>query len=88
MSLKSIIFSIFAVLLFYGLVITTIVLFGIDVILGIVGIVLTLTIPPILVRRAISSANGVIDKLLARIVVPILYLVGLGAILLTYFLAL
>ena len=88
MSLKSIIFSIFALLVFYGLVIATIVLFGIDLILGIVGIVLVLVIPPILVRRAIKSANGLIDKLIARIVVPVLYLVGLGTILLTYFLAL
>lgn len=87
MSLKSIIYSIFSVLLFYGLVITDIFMFSINWAVGVVGIVLVLTIPPILVKRAISSANGPIDKLISKIIVPVLYLVGLAAILLIYFYA-
>lgn len=87
MSLKTIIYSILSVLLFWGFLIVTLVLFGFNVVLGIIGIVLTLTIPPILMRRALSSSNGILDKIIAKFVVPILYLVGLAAILLTYFFA-
>ena len=88
MSLKTIIYSIISVILFWGFLILTLVLFGINGVLGIIGIVLTLTIPPILMRRALSSSKGIIDKLIAKIIVPVLYLFGLAAILLTYFLAL
>ena len=87
MSIKSIILSVVSVLLFYGFLALILFLFGIHWIVGIIGIVLTLVIPPILMRKAISSANGFVDKLIAKIIVPILYLVGIGATLLTYFYA-
>lgn len=87
MSLKTIIYSIISVLLFWGFLILALVLFGFNVVLGIIGIVLTLTIPPILMRRALASSKGILDKMIAKFIVPILYLVGLAAILLTYFFA-
>ena len=86
MSLKSILCSIFAVLIFLGMLFGTIVLFGINIILGIVGIVVIVTVPSLLIRKAISSAQGVIDKLIAKAIVPIAIFLGTAAILLGVFL--
>ena len=86
MSWKSILCSIFSVLLFYGLLFATLIMFGIQVILGIVGVSLTLVLPPLLLRSAVASARGIIDRLLAKIIAPILLVLGLAAILLAFFL--
>ena len=86
MSLKSIFLSVLGVLLFLGFAFLTLFLFGINIALGILGIVLTLVIPPIVIRSAVASAKGIIDKLIAKIIVPIASLLGLGAIVLSFFL--
>ncbi|MCH5147450.1 MAG: hypothetical protein J1F61_05565 [Clostridiales bacterium] len=86
MSWKSLLFSILSVLLFWGLLAVTVFLFSIYWILGILGIVMVLVIPAILVRKAIISANGILDKLIAKYVVPALMLIGVGATLLIVFL--
>ena len=86
MSFKSIFLSILTVILFWGLAILTVFLFGVELIAGIAGLVVTLVIPPIVMRKAIGAANGFLDRLFAKFVVPVLVLVGLGAILLYYFL--
>ena len=86
MSGKSLLFSILSVLLFWGLLAVTVFLFAIYWILGILGIVMVLVIPAILVRKAIKSANGILDKLIAKYVVPALMLIGVGATLLIVFL--
>lgn len=86
MSGKSLLLSILSVLLFWGLLAVTVFLFSIYWILGILGIVMVLVIPAILVRKAIISANGILDKLIAKYVVPALMLIGVGATLLIVFL--
>lgn len=86
MSWKSLLLSILSVLLFWGLLAVTVFLFAIYWILGILGIVMVLVIPAILVRKAIISANGILDKLIAKYVVPVLMLIGVGATLLIVFL--
>ena len=75
MSLKSILYSVFAVLLAGGLLVADVVLFGIATILGIVGIVLILIVPGILLRKARNEASGVLDKIIAKFIAPILILV-------------
>ena len=72
MSWKSLLCSIFAVLLAGGFIYLDIVLFGIALILGIIGIVLTVAIPVTLIRKAIAESYGVADKLIAKIVAPAL----------------
>lgn len=83
MSLKSILCSIFAVLSSYGLIFGTMILFGIETILGIVGIVLLLVIPGIFLRKAIANAEGFIDGLLAKLVAPAAIVIGCGFIILS-----
>ena len=87
MSLKSIIFSILSVLVFGGLLFLSLfILFGINTYLGIAGIIATVVVTSVFTRIAIKSSNGIIDKLLAKVIVPILILLIVGAILLTFFL--
>ena len=75
MSLKSIIYSICAVVLAGALLLADTFLFGMNTILGIIGIVLVLIIPGVLIRKAIRSANGFIDKVIAKFIAPVLILV-------------
>ena len=86
MSLKSLLYSIFGVLLFFGLLVGSLILFGINAVLGIVGIVVMLAVTSLLIQKAVASANGLIDKLIAKIVVPVVMLLGLAGILLAFFL--
>ena len=86
MSGKSIVYSILSVLLFAGLVVATVILFGINPILGIVGIVALLFIPAILTRKAKNAATGVLDNIIAKYIVPALDLVATVAVLLFMFL--
>lgn len=86
MSFKSILCSIFAVLFTCGMLFGTLILFSIYWLLGIVGIAVLVTVPSILIRKAVVSATGIIDKLVAKIIVPILIVLGIGGILLAFFL--
>ena len=72
MSLKSILYSVLAVLLAGGLLVLDVVLFGIQTILGIIGIVLILVVPGALLRKAIREASGVLDRIIAKFIAPIL----------------
>lgn len=81
MSWKSIICSIFAVLLFIAVVFAIAFLFSLNILIGFASIVLTV-IPALLQRKALRLSGGIIDKLIAKIIVPILFVViGLLAIL-------
>ena len=75
MSKKSILCSFFAVLLAGGLLLLDVFLFGVQTILGIIGIVLILVIPGALIRKANYEASGVLDKIIAKFIAPILILV-------------
>lgn len=74
MSGKSILLSILSVLLWIGTIFAIAFLFSFTLIAGIAGIVL-LIFPVILQRKAVSSATGILDKLIAKIIVPILCVV-------------
>ena len=86
MSIKSILYSIFTVVLFCGLLAVSMFLFNIDAIWGIVGIVVTVIVTSIFFRKAVVTATGILDKLLAKVLVPVLILIGIGAILLGFLL--
>ncbi|MCH5153551.1 MAG: hypothetical protein J1F68_06345 [Clostridiales bacterium] len=75
MSIKSILYSVFAVLLAGGLLLLDVFLFGVQTILGIIGIVLILVVPGAMIRKANSEASGVLDKIIAKFIAPILILV-------------
>lgn len=80
MSGKSILLSILSVLLFVGVVFVIAFAFSFNVLMGIAAIVL-LIFPVILQRKALSNARGIIDKLIAKFIVPALFVLGaLGAI--------
>lgn len=74
MSGKSIVQSIISVLLFCAVIVATVFLFKTSIPLGFIGIVM-LVIPEIVRRKALSNATGIIDKLIAKFIVPILFLV-------------
>lgn len=74
MSGKSIILSILSVLLFIVMVFAIVFLFKFSIIAGIAGFVL-LIFPVTLQRKALSEASGIIDKMIAKFIVPILFLV-------------
>ena len=74
MSGKSIILSILSVLLFIVMVFAIVFLFKFTIIAGIAGFVL-LIFPVMLQRKALSEASGIIDKMIAKFIVPILFLV-------------
>ena len=69
MSWKSIRFSIYAVILFAGLLVGIVFLFKFHILLGIAGVVLLL-IPAKLQRVAVGEASGRVDKIIAKFVVP------------------
>lgn len=75
MSWKSIKYSLLAVILTSVLLVGDMFLFGIQAILGIIGIVLILIVPGALIRKAKNNAEGVIDKIIAYVVVPVLIIV-------------
>ena len=72
MSWKSIKFSLLAVVLTAVLLFGDMFLFGINTVLGIVGIVLILVVPGTLLTKAKNRAEGPIDKLFAYVIAPIL----------------
>ena len=74
MSLKSIIYSIISVLFFGAVIVGIVFLFKFSIIAGIAGIVL-LIFPAMLQRKALHEAEGIIDKFIAKFVVPVLFVV-------------
>lgn len=75
MSGKSILYSILSILLFVGVVFAIVFLFKFHFLLGIAGFVL-LIIPELVRRKAISASYGFFDKLIAKFVVPVLFVAG------------
>lgn len=75
MSWRSIKYSLLAVLLTAVLLVADAFLFRINAVLGIIGIVLILVVPGVLIRKARNNAEGLIDKLIAVIIVPALIVV-------------
>lgn len=74
MSGKSILFSVLSVIVFIGVIFAIAFLFNFAIIAGIGGIVLII-IPVMLQRKALDEANGIIDKLIAKIIVPVIFVV-------------
>lgn len=74
MNKKSILFSILSIVLFILIVFATVALFKMNLLLGILGIVM-LIFPAILQRKALDEAEGLLDKLLAKYIVPVLIVV-------------
>ena len=75
MSGKSILYSVLAILSGGGLLFLDVILFGIQTILGIIGVILTLIIPGALLTKAKNEASGVLDRILAKFIAPILIIV-------------
>ena len=71
---KSILMSIFSVLLFVGVVLATVFLAKTNILLLIIGIVL-LIIPEVMRRKALDQASGIIDNIVAKYIVPVLFVV-------------
>ena len=72
MSWRSIKYSLLAVILTSALLVGDAFLFGINTILGIAGIVLLLIVHGMLIRKATREAAGLIDKLIAVLIAPVL----------------
>lgn len=68
--MKSIILSIIAIALMVGLLFFDMFLFGIDITLGIIGIIVWIVVPGIFWRKADNSADGLVSKLLTKYVFP------------------
>lgn len=84
--MKSIVLSVITVIAALGLTVATIFLFGVNLVLGIVGIVVTVAVVSALGTKANTTAGGLINKLIARVVMPLLIVFGIGGILLYFFL--
>ena len=72
---KSVFLSFLSVVLFVGVVFAIVFLFKFMIIAGIAGIVL-LIIPVIVQRKALDASTGILDKLIAKFIVPALFVVG------------
>lgn len=83
MSKKSIFLSVMSLVLFVGVVIGVVFLFKTQFILGFIGLFL-LAIPVKLNRNAVAEANGKIDEMIAKYLVPVLALVGVVFIVLLF----
>lgn len=70
MSWKSIGLSILAIVVTIGLLFATTFLFMLNTVLGIIGIVILIVIPQILMRKARDEATGIIDKIIAKFIMP------------------
>ena len=74
MSGKSILLSILSVVLFIGVVFVIAFAFSVNFLFGILAIILMI-IPAALQRKALSASCGIIDRLIAKFIVPILFVV-------------
>ena len=83
MSKKSILLSVMSLVLFVGVVIGVVFLFKTQFILGFIGLFL-LAIPVKLNRNSVVEANGKIDEMIAKYLVPVLALVGVVFIVLLF----
>lgn len=80
MSGKSILLSIFSVLLFGAMIFVIVFAFSTNILIGFASIVL-LIFPAILQRKALKNAFGILDRLIAKFVVPALCVImAFGAI--------
>lgn len=80
MSGKSILLSILSVLLFIGVVFVIAFAFSFNILIGFASILLTI-FPTLLQRKALSTATGILDRIIAKFIVPVLFVLGaLGAI--------
>lgn len=75
MSGKSIFLSFLSVILFVGAVFAIVFLFKFTIIAGIAGVVL-LIIPVAVQRKALSASTGILDRLIAKFLVPALFVAG------------
>ncbi|MCH5155302.1 MAG: hypothetical protein J1F69_01725 [Clostridiales bacterium] len=73
MSKKSIFYSILSVILFVIAIFGIVYIFKFSIVAGIGGIVL-LIIPAFFQRKALDEAEGIIDKVIAKFIVPALFL--------------
>lgn len=71
MSFKSILLSILTLVFMVGGLFGIVFLFGINVALGIVGIVAWLFIPTMMRGKALDAANGPIDRVIAKYILPV-----------------
>ncbi|MBO4569692.1 MAG: hypothetical protein J5689_00545 [Clostridia bacterium] len=83
MSVKSILLSLLSLVLFLGFIIGIVFLFKTQFILGFIGIFLEI-IPIKIHQKAVDEANGGIDKIFAKYVVPVLALIGIVFIILLF----
>ena len=83
MSGKSILFSILSLITFIGVIFAIVFMFKAHFMLGLVGLAL-IFIPITLNRKAASEASGKIDEWLAKYIVPVLALIGVVFIVLTF----
>ena len=72
MSWKSIMLSIFTIVLMSALLFGVLFLFRIYFVLGIIGIVVWIIVPGVLRRKAIKEASGILDTILAKYITPVL----------------
>ena len=86
MNWKSIRFSIYTILFFCGLLVCTVFLFQLDIMLGVFGIIALIVFAPMLAKRAVSEASGKIDKLVAKLITPLVCAVAFVFLMLTLFL--
>lgn len=70
MSWKSILWSILSLVITIGLLFGATFLFMVNIVLGIIGIVLIIVIPQITMRKARDEATGIIDKVIAKYILP------------------
>lgn len=71
MSWKSMGLSILSFVLTIGLLFGTTFLFMLNIVLGIIGIVLLIVIPLVIRNKALWAATGVVDKVFAKYLIPI-----------------
>lgn len=76
MSKKSLILSILSAFLFIGIIVGIVFMFKTQFIIGFISL-FAILIPVSLNRKAISEANGKIDELVAKFLVPVIAFVGL-----------
>lgn len=79
--MKSILLSILAIVIYVGLLFGAIMLFSIDIVLGIIGLVVWIVVSGIFWRKATDAADGLISGLLVKYIFPIIgALLALGMI--------
>lgn len=73
MSFKSILYSILTIVVSVALIFVVALMFAQNIILGIVGVILWAMAIAMVQRKAVDAATGLLDRLFAKYVVPILH---------------